>query len=147
MFRRPSIERSRDGLDGRPLRHHPDLDGIDVEIAEHRIDLRGHEFCRHVMDAGNTICVLRGQGRDRGGAIDAERRKRLQIGLDAGATRRIRAGDGERDRRRHHSARKRFSDPEKGQCPVVARPAIGSKFACHDARFFALLALTRRLRR
>ena len=40
-----------------------------------------------------------------------------------------------------------FSDPEKGRYPLVARPAMGSKFACHDARFFALLAAMRRLRR
>jgi hypothetical protein len=26
-----------------------------------------------------------------------------------------------------------------GSCFVLARPAIGSKFACHGARFFALL--------
>ena len=25
------------------LRHHADLDRLDVEIAEHRVDLRGHE--------------------------------------------------------------------------------------------------------
>jgi hypothetical protein len=36
---------------------------------------------------------------------------------------------------------------KKGRYPLVARPAIGSKFACHGARFFALLAPTRRLRR
>ena len=44
MFGRPARERRHDGIDGRELRHHADLDGLDVEIAEHRIDLRGHEI-------------------------------------------------------------------------------------------------------
>ena len=85
MFRRPSLQPRGDGLDRRHLRHHPDLDGIDVEIAENRVDLRGDEIGGHLMNAGDALGVLRGQGRDHGGAIDAERRKRLQVGLDAGA--------------------------------------------------------------
>ena len=38
-----------------------------------------------------------------------KRGKRLQVGLDAGAAGRIRAGDGERDRRGHRRARNDFS--------------------------------------
>jgi DNA-binding Lrp family transcriptional regulator len=37
-----------------------------------------------------------------------------------------------------------FSDPIRTDLPVVARAAIGGKFACHDARFFALLSPIRR---
>ena len=44
------------------------------------------------------VRVLRGQRRDHGGAVDAERGKALQVGLDAGAAGGIGAGDGERDR-------------------------------------------------
>ena len=87
-----------DGLDGRALRHHADLDGLDVEIGEYRIDLRGDEIGRHRDGCRCTpVRVLRGQRRDHGGAIDAERGKGLQVGLDAGAAGRIRAGNGERD--------------------------------------------------
>ena len=46
--------------------------------------------------AGDALRVLRGQRGDDRSAIDAERGEGLQIGLDAGAAARIRAGDGER---------------------------------------------------
>ncbi len=42
--RRPSRQPCSNGVDHGRLRHHPDLDGLDVEIAEHRVDLRGHEL-------------------------------------------------------------------------------------------------------
>ena len=84
----------------------PILTASTVEIAEHGVDLRGHERRRHRMNAADARRVLGGQGGDDGCAIDAERRKRLQVGLDAGAARRIGAGDGERDRHRHRSARR-----------------------------------------
>ena len=67
------------------LRHHADLDRLDVEIAEHRVDLRGHEIRRHLMNAGDAFGVLRGERGDDGRAVDAEGGKRLQIRLDAGA--------------------------------------------------------------
>jgi len=60
------------------------------------------------MNAGDAARVLRGQGGDDGGAIDAERGKALEVGLDTGATGRIRAGDGERDRYGRGSARGNF---------------------------------------
>ncbi len=111
MFWRPARQPRGDGVDGRKLRHHPDLDRVDVEIAENRIELRGHEIGGHLMDAADAARVLRGQGRDDGGAVDAERGKGLEVGLDAGAAGRIRAGDGERDRRRHRLARSNLGDP------------------------------------
>ena len=86
MFWRPSLKRRRDGFDGRCLRHHPDLDGIDVEIAENRVDLRGDEIGGHVMNAGTPRVFCAVSAVIDGRAIDAERRKRLQVGLDAGAT-------------------------------------------------------------
>ena len=57
------------------------------------------------MDAADARGVLRRQRRDDGGAIDAERCKRLQVGLDAGAAGGIRAGDGQRHRGRHRPPR------------------------------------------
>ena len=106
MFWRPAIEAGSDGVDDGEVRHHADLDRADFEIGEHRIDLRGDEFGRHLMDAGNTGGVLRGQRRDHRGAVDAERGKTLQVGLNAGAAGGIRAGDSERDRRhrKNHAA-------------------------------------------
>ena len=79
-------------------RQHADLHRADIEIGEHRVDLRGDEIGRHVEDGGDFLGVLRGQRGDDGGAIDAERGEGLEIGLDAGAAARIRAGDGDGDR-------------------------------------------------
>ena len=58
---------------------------------------------RHVVDAGDAAGVLRGQRGDDRRAIDAERRKCLEVGLDAGAAARIRAGDGDGDRGHHRA--------------------------------------------
>ncbi len=89
MSGRPALKASRDGVDGRKLRHHADLDSADGKVAENRIDLRGDEIAGHLMDAGDAACVLRGQGRYDGGAVDTERGKGLEVGLDAGAAGRI----------------------------------------------------------
>ena len=63
----------------------PILTAPTVEIGKHRVDLRGDELGRHLVDAADALGVLRGQRRDHGGAVDAERGKRLEVGLDAGA--------------------------------------------------------------
>ena len=47
-------------------------------------------------DRGDADGVLRGDRGDRARAVHAERRERLQIGLDAGAAARVAAGDGQR---------------------------------------------------
>ena len=60
-----------------------------VKVGEHRIDLRGNEIRRHIVDTEHALGVLRGQRGDDGGAIDAERRERFQIRRDAGAAARI----------------------------------------------------------
>ena len=87
-----------DRVDRIDARDHADLHRLHVEVGEHRIDLRGDEIRRRVVDAGHALRVLRGQRGDDGGTVDAERGERLQVGLDAGAAAGIRAGDGERDR-------------------------------------------------
>ena len=72
-------------LDDRGVGQHARLDRVAAEVSDHRLDLRGHEIIGndvHTMDANG---VLGGQRRDRRGAIDAMRGKRLQVGLDAGA--------------------------------------------------------------
>ena len=48
-------------------------------------------------DAGDANGVLRRQRRDDGRAINAKRRKCLEIGLNAGAAGRVGPGDGQRD--------------------------------------------------
>src|SRR5882757_5144589 len=111
---RPTSKPGFDGVDHRVLRNHADLHRLHVEIAEHRIDLRGHEVRGHLMNAGDALRVLRGERGDDGRAVDAEGGERLQVRLDAGAARGVRAGDGERNGNCHRPR-------------VVARPAIGSK--------------------
>ena len=49
------------------------------------------------MDSEHARGVLRRERSDRRGAVDAERGKRLEVGLDAGAAAGIRAGDGQGD--------------------------------------------------
>ena len=54
MLWRPPREPGHDRLDHRALRDHADLHGRYIEIAEHRVDLRGHELRGHLMNAGDT---------------------------------------------------------------------------------------------
>ena len=54
MLRRPSRQPGGDGVDHGEVRHHADLDRADVEIGEHGVDLRGDEFRRHLMNAGDA---------------------------------------------------------------------------------------------
>ena len=49
------VEPGDDGIDDRRLRHHADLDRADVEIGKHRVDLRGDELGRHLMDAADAV--------------------------------------------------------------------------------------------
>src|SRR6516162_4483050 len=100
-----AVEAGSDGVDRGRIAEHSDLDGTDGEVGEHRIDLRADEIGRHLMGGEHTGVVLRGEHGDNGSAIDAERGKRLEIRLDAGAAARIGAGDGECDRHRHQAPR------------------------------------------
>ena len=77
------------------VEQHPGLDAIRSDIRQHRRDLHFHEVRRHGPDALNAFGVLRGERRDRGGGIAAERRDRLDIRLDARAAARIGTGDDE----------------------------------------------------
>ena len=93
LFLPISVEPGGDRLDHRRARQHPDLDGIDGEVREDRVDLGCDEVRRHVVDGGDAERVLGGKRRQHARAINPERRKRLQVGLDPGAAARIRTGD------------------------------------------------------
>ena len=73
--------------------------------------MRDHDIGRREWNARDASRVLRGERRDRAGAVDAERGEGLQIGLNARAAARIRAGDGQRD---PGSRRARRRDPFAG---------------------------------
>ncbi len=99
-----AVERGGDNVDRRRVGEHADLHRADIEIGEHRVDLRGDKVRRHIMDGEDALGVLRRQRGDDAGAIDAERGKGFQIRLDAGAAARIRAGDGQGDGNAHRSS-------------------------------------------
>ena len=82
-----------DGLDDLGRAEHADLDGGDLDVLEDRVDLGADEFRRRQMNAANAFGVLRGEGRDRGHAVAAERCEGFEVGLNAGAAARIRPGD------------------------------------------------------
>ena len=72
-------------FDDRRGGQHAGLRRVDRNVAGDRLDLRRDEVGAqrsHRLDAQR---VLHGDGGDRAGAVDAERGKRLQVGLDAGA--------------------------------------------------------------
>jgi len=71
-----------------------------ADVREDRVDLGGDDLCRDLMDGLHAEGVLGGDRRDGRGAIDTERGKRLEVGLDPGPTTRIGAGDRERARLR-----------------------------------------------
>ena len=64
---------------------HADLHRADVEIVEHRFDLRRDHLRRRGQERAHAKGVLRGQRGDRRRAVDADRGKSLEVGLDAGA--------------------------------------------------------------
>src|SRR5581483_435219 len=75
----------------------------------------------------NAARVLRGERGDRRGAIDAERGKGLQVGLDAGAAAGIRSGDGERDRHGHAAPRFCKALSTMARSLAAACPGSGAK--------------------
>ena len=85
----------RHGFDDRGIAEHADLHRADSEVGEHRIHLRRTKAGGTSRTALTPLGVLRGERGDHRGAVDAERREGLQVGLDAGAAAGIRAGDGD----------------------------------------------------
>src|SRR5579872_2962531 len=73
------------------------------------------------MNGADALGVLRGERRDDGSAIDAERRKGLEIRLNAGAAGGIRTCNGERNRRSHGLARWLFIHSARPGSPYLSR--------------------------
>ncbi len=86
--RRAAGQRRRDDPHRRRPRHHADLDGADGKVVEHGGDLGGDHAGGDVVDAADAERVLRRDGGDNAGAVDAERREGLEVGLDARRRRR-----------------------------------------------------------
>ena len=87
------LQHPGDRLDRLEFAQHSGLDGIGADVVEHQGDLLGNEIAGHVDHPEHALGVLGGQGGDGGRRIAAERRHRLDIGLNAGPAARIRAGD------------------------------------------------------
>ena len=74
---------------------HPDFHGVNADVVADGVELRGQERRRRNMDAAHPPGVLGGQRRDGGHSVAAAGCDAFQVRLDAGAARRIRAGDGQ----------------------------------------------------
>jgi hypothetical protein len=95
-------EAAHDCFDSGAVGQHAGLDGADAQVVGERGHLRGDDGGGKLKDRLHALRVLRGDRRDDGGAVDAEGRERLEVGLDAGAARAVRAGNGQGNRRRRH---------------------------------------------
>ena len=72
---------------------HPYLHSIHGQVGHHRIYLRSHQLRPHVLHFGDTDGILHGHGSDSRSSITAAGRYRLDVCLDTGSTRWIRAGN------------------------------------------------------
>ena len=100
QWRQPVVDdRACDGLDHRGRAQHPCLGRAHPEVADHGVDLGPDQGRRQHYGVVDTKRVLSGHAREGAGAPHAERLERLEVGLDAGPASRVRAGDGEGDRR------------------------------------------------
>ena len=66
---------------------------MQLDVAGDGLDLGRHDVGGDGRDRRDADRVLRGDGGDGARAVDAERRERLQVGLDARAAARIAAGN------------------------------------------------------
>ena len=83
------------GLNERRRRYHADLDGIRVDIGEHRIQLLGQKFGCGLKDAGHAGGVLGRQSSDGAQSKHAVGGHGLDVGLNACAAAGIAAGNGQ----------------------------------------------------
>ncbi len=84
------------GVDNVRVDQHAGLDGIDADVRQDGFQLCIDLLGGHRIHARDTSGVLRGDGGDDRHAVRAQRRKRLQVRLNARAAAGIRAGHGER---------------------------------------------------
>ena len=89
------FQRISHGMDHRGIGQHAQLDRANIEVIETGVDLSLQEIQRRHMHRCDTSGVLRSQCGDGGQSVHAMRGKGLQVGLDAGATTGIGAGDGQ----------------------------------------------------
>ena len=87
----------RDAPDDLGAGEHPRLDGSRMQVGEYRVDLGSDDVQRQLLDGRHRDRVLSGDRCDRAGAVDAQRRERLEVRLDAGSAARVGAGDGQRN--------------------------------------------------
>ena len=70
-------------------------DRVGADIGKNRFHLLGGKSGGDRVNAGNSFCVLGGQGRDHRHGVTAECRNGLNIGLNPGAPAAVRSGDGQ----------------------------------------------------
>lgn len=80
-----SEERGHGGGGG-GVAEHADLDGVDADIIEHRVELGREKLLRRVMDLAHAAGVLRHEGGDHGHTVTAGGGDGLEIRLDSRAT-------------------------------------------------------------
>jgi hypothetical protein len=90
-----AAQRLGDGAHDIRVGEHADLHGIDADIVENGVELCRDERRIGRVDGRDAARVLRGECGDDARAVGAERRERLEVGLDARAAARIGAGDRE----------------------------------------------------
>ena len=72
---------------------HADLDAVGAQVFHHRADLLGDEIGGDALNARDAQGILRRQRGDRGHGVAAQRRHRLDVGLNARTTAGIRTGN------------------------------------------------------
>ena len=79
------FHRRGDGLDEQRVGQHAGLDRIAAEIGGHRFDLQRQEIIRYDVHGADADGVLRGERRDRRGAVHTVSREGFEIRLNPGA--------------------------------------------------------------
>src|SRR5665647_2850650 len=91
-----------DGADDGGVGEHADLDCVEADIGDQGLELLGDELRWYDMHSGHALGALGGEGRDHGGAVDAQRREGLEVGRDAGTAGGVAACDAQCDRGAAH---------------------------------------------
>lgn len=97
-----------DGANDRGGKQHAGLDRVRAEFGKHGFELLSHERGRGRLNGAHAAWILRRETGDHRGAVDSQRRERVEVGLDARAAAAVRTGDGQGDgqtRTRFHAAR------------------------------------------
>ena len=87
------VNRPGHHLDDVRRMQHADLDGVDANVIQHRLQLRLQKRRWHAVDGLHPLGVLRGERGDGGHAVAAQSAEGFQIGLDACAAAAVRTGN------------------------------------------------------